>query len=191
MKKSLVPLMCALGVLAFVLGACGSDTSDTTAASPSQTFSPSKGDGADDSAEADDPTFQDGVLTTPDLKVQITRYKVIKPGQKGNEYGKKPAIAVWYRATNQSGAKIDPMSAFLFNFNAYQDNDPNRENQLEVGMLPDDRFLDSQMENIKKGGTVENAVAYELDDLKTPVDLVPNDSLGLDNDIGKATYNLR
>lgn len=93
MKKSLVPLMCALGVLAFVLGACGSDTSDTTAASPSQTFSPSKGDGADDSAEADDPTFQDGVLTTPDLKVQITRYKVIKPGQKGNEYGKKPAIA--------------------------------------------------------------------------------------------------
>ena len=79
---------------------------------------------------ADDPTFQDGVLTTPDLKVQITRYKVIKPGQKGNEYGKKPAIAFWYRATNLSGAKIDPMSAFLFNFNAYQDNDPNRETSL-------------------------------------------------------------
>lgn len=58
-------------------------------------------------------------------------------------------------------------------------------------MLPDDRFLDSQMENIKKGGTVENAVSYELDDLKTPVDLVANDSLGLDDDIGKATYNLR
>jgi hypothetical protein len=131
------------------------------------------------------------LFTTPDLKVQITRYKVIKPGQKGNEYGKKPVIAFWYKATNVSGAKVDAMSAFLFNFNAYQDNDPNRENELDVGMLPDDRFLDSQMENIKKSGTVENAVAYELDDLKTPVDLIANDSLGLDDDIGKATYSLR
>ena len=41
-----------------------------------------------------------------------------------------------------------------------------------MGSLPDDRFLDSQTENIKKGGTVENAIAYELDDLVTPVDLV-------------------
>jgi Domain of unknown function (DUF5067) len=133
-------------------------------------------------------TFKNGVLTTPELKIQITRYKVIKAGQKGNEYGEKPVIAFWYKTTNLSGAKVDPTTGFL-SFNAYQDNNPNAENELEVGSLPDDRFLDSQLENIKKGGTVENAVAYELDDLDTPVDLVATE--GLDEVIGKATYKLR
>ncbi len=154
-----------------------------------QTFSPSEADGADDSPSEDGPTFQNGVLTTEDLKIEITRYKVIKAGQKGNEYGEKPVIAFWYKTTNRSGAKVDPMD-FLFNFEAYQDNNPNAENELDVGMLPDDRFLDSQMENIKKGGTVENAIAYELDDLHTPVDLVAADILGLEV-TGKATYTLR
>jgi hypothetical protein len=36
---------------------------------------------------------KNGVLTTPDLKIHITRYKVIKAGQKGNEYGEKPVLA--------------------------------------------------------------------------------------------------
>lgn len=56
--------------------------------------------------------------------------------------------------------------------------------------LPDNRFLQTQSENIKKGGTVESAVAYELDDLKTPVDLVASVNLGLDT-IGKVTYLLK
>ena len=142
-----------------------------------QTFSPSEGDGADDSPSEDGPTFQNGVLTTPDLKIEITRYKVIKAGQKGNEYGEKPVIAFWYKTTNLSGDKVDPTD-FIYNFKAYQDNNPNAENELDVGSLPDDRFLDSQTENIKKGGTVENAMAYELDDLDTPVDLVAADILG-------------
>jgi hypothetical protein len=189
MKKSLIPLICALGVLAFLLGACGSESGDTKAGNASQTFSPSEGDGADDSPSADDPTFKNGVLTTSDLTIQITRYKIIKAGQKGNEYGKKPVIAFWYETTNLSGAKVDPTTGFVLNFKAYQDNNPNRENELDVGSLPDERFLDSQTENIKKGGTVENAIAYELDDLKTPVDLVA--TKGLDEVIGKATYRLR
>ena len=58
-----------------------------------------------------------------------------------------------------------------------------------MGSLPDDRFLDSQTEKIKPGGTVEDATAYELDDLVTPVELVATE--GLDEVIGKATYTLR
>jgi hypothetical protein len=179
----------------FAVAGCGGDTRTVTvvetvtveSAASSEAASPSDGAGADDSAE-DGPTFEDGVLATPDLKIQITRHKVIKAGQKGNEYGEKPVIAFWYKTTNRSGAKVDPTD-FLFNFKAYQDNNPNAVNELEVGGLPDDRFLDSQMEQIKKGGTVENAVAYELDDLVTPVDLVATE--GLDEVIGKATYKLR
>lgn len=188
MKKSLIPLICASTALAFLLGACSTLNIETKDGNSSQTFSPTEGRGADNSPSADRSTFQNGVLTTPDVKIQITRYKVIKAGQKGNDYGKKPVIAFWYKTTNLSGAKVDPMTAFLY-FNAYQDNNPNAYNELDVGSLPDERFLDSQSENIKKGGTVENAVAYELDDLSTPVDLVATEAL--DEVIGKATYKLR
>jgi hypothetical protein len=134
-------------------------------------------------------TFKNGVLTTPELKIQITRHEIIEVGQKGNEYGEKPVIAFWYKTTNLSGGKVTPMD-YLLHFTAYQDTNPNAENELGVGSLPDDRFLDSQTENIKKGGTIENANAYELDDLDTPVDLVASESL-LDDGIGKATYKLR
>jgi hypothetical protein len=170
-------------------GAGSGPNSHANGGNLSQALSPSAGGGADNSPSADAPRFTNGVLTTPDLKIQITRYKVIGAGQKGNEYGKKPVIAFWYKTTNLSGAKIDSAESFIFNFNAYQDNNPNRENKLDVGSLPDERFLDSQTENIKKGGTVEDAVAYELDDLVTPVDLVATE--GLDEVIGKATYKLR
>jgi hypothetical protein len=189
LRNSLLSPICVSLALAFLLGACGSEGSDPPSSNASQTFSPSENDGADDSPGTDEAAFKNGVLTTPDMKVQITRYKIIKPGQKGNEYGKKPVIAFWYKATNLSGKKLDPNIAFILPFKAYQDNNPNAENELEVGSLPDNRFLDSQMENIKKGGTVENATAYELDDLVTPVDLVATE--GFDEVIGKATYKLR
>jgi hypothetical protein len=133
-------------------------------------------------------SFEDGVLTTPELKIQITRHKIIEVGQKGNEYGNKPVIAFWYKTTNLTDADVSPMD-FLYYFTAYQDNNPNAENEIGVASLPDDRFLDTQTENIKKGGTVENAMAYELDDLVTPVDLVATE--GLDDVIGKATYKLK
>jgi hypothetical protein len=134
------------------------------------------------------PTFENGVLTTLDMKIQITGYKAIEAGQKDNEYGDKPVIAFWYTTTNLSDDDVTPTDFILY-FNAIQDNDSNAVNELEVGSLPDDRFLDSQMETIKKGGTVENAVAYELDDLVTPVELVATE--GLDEVIGKATYTLK
>jgi len=118
----------------------------------------------------------------------ITRYKVIKVGQKGNEYGEKPVIAYWYKTTNVSGEETDPTTAWILTFKAFQDNNSNAENELNIASLRDEKFLDSQTENIKKGGTVENAVGYELDDLVTPVDLVATE--GLDDVIGKTTYKL-
>jgi hypothetical protein len=124
------------------------------------------------------------------MKIVITAHKVIPVGKKGNEYGSKPVIAFWYKTTRLGDKDIDPSTAWLFNFEAYQDNNPNAENKLGVGSLPDDRFLGTQMETIKKGGTVENAVAYELDDLKTPVALVAGGLFGSD-EIGRATYALK
>ena len=134
-------------------------------------------------------TFQDGFLTTPDLKVAITDYRVIPAGSEGNEYGDGPVIAIWYDTTNlgASDKEITPISAFIPTFEAFQDNDPNIENSLSVGALPDFTFLETQTASIKPGGTIANAVAYELSDTTTPVDLVAK---GINGEIGRMTFNL-
>lgn len=162
--------------------------SSTVAASPDSSASTQAPD--TDDAGSDESTFKDGVLTTSDVKIVITKHKIIPAGEKGNEYGDKPVIAFWYKITNLTEKETSPME-WIYVFSAYQDNNPNAENELDVAGLPDDRFLDSQTENIKKGGTVENAVAYELDDQTTPVELVANDSLGFGDDLGRITYELK
>ncbi|MEV7632908.1 DUF5067 domain-containing protein [Microbacterium sp. NPDC089318] len=139
-------------------------------------------------APAED-TFENQTLTTPEVVIKITDVKTIPVGEVGNEYGEKPVIAFWYDTTNIAGESIDPL-IWINYFSAYQDNNPNAENELQPGMLPDDRFGESQMEKIKKGGTVANAVSYELDDTTTPVKLVAADMFG-ESEIGSMTFELK
>ena len=195
MKKSLGISVCAASALTLLLSGCGGSTANSGETSTSTT--PTTAESTDAAASeapaseapASDTSFVDGVLTTPEMKIVITDNKVIQPGKKGNEYGEKPVMAFWYEITNLSGGDVSPMN-WIYVFTAYQDNNPNAENELNVGSLPDDAFLDSQTETIKKGGTVENAVAYELDDLKTPVELVASDDLGM-TEIGRETYPVK
>ena len=127
------------------------------------------------------PSFKDRRIVTDDFTIEITDYKVIQVGDTGNEYGDSPVIAFWYNTTNTSGNKIDPDSAWIYVVKAYQDNDPNAENELQTALLPDDQFIDTQTQNIKPGGTVANAMAYQLTDTTTPVTLkVTNGILGSD-----------
>lgn len=134
--------------------------------------------------------FKDGEAKLNDLKIKITETKVIPVGEVGNEYGEKPVFAIWYDTTNLSDKEIDPTIAWSAVFTAIQDNNPNAVNELNVGSLPDDKFLDTQLENIKKDGTVQNAVAYELDDLETPVTLVANQGIAGD-ELGRQDYAVK
>lgn len=122
--------------------------------------------------------FKDGEVKLEDLKIKITDTKVIQPGEKGNEYSDKPIFAIWYDTTNLSDKEINPGIAWMVVFQAIQDNNPNSVNEINVGGLPDEQFMDSQFEVIKKDGTVSNAVAYELDDLETPVKLIATQGVG-------------
>ncbi|MEH7107797.1 DUF5067 domain-containing protein [Bacillus sp. JJ1764] len=134
--------------------------------------------------------FKDNEARLNDLKIKITETKVIQPGETGNEYGEKPLFAIWYETTNLSDKDIDPISAWMAVFEAVQDNNPNAVNTLEVGGLPDNQFQDSQLETIKKDGTVPNAVAYELDDLETPVTLIATQ--GIDGDkLGEKSFDIK
>lgn len=208
-KKTFLPFA-TIAALALALSGCGNSAPESEAApsaaeaptseavsrqtaEPKTTTAPSEPDNdatnasdTDAGGSASEALFVDGVLTTPELKIVITEHKVIPAGEEGNEYGDTPVIAFWYETTNLTDADVSPMD-FIFYFEAYQDNNPNAENTLEVAGLPDDRFLDTQTETIKKDGTVENAMAYELDDETTPVDLVASDFI---TEFGTTTYDL-
>ena len=138
----------------------------------------------------DDIYFKDNVAKIEDLMIEITETKVIQPGDEGNEYGEKPVLAIWYETTNFTDKDIDPITAWIAVFTAIQDNDPNMINELNVGSLPDESHLDTQMNTIKKNGTLENSIAYELDDLETPVTLVANQGL-MGDELGRQDYEIK
>ena len=172
--------------LCLTLAACGGPSASDT---DSMSSAPSVQSAVlqESQSTSDGPSFADGVLTCEDYTITITDYRVIQPGQEGNEYGEKPVIAFWYDTTN-TGAESDlnASTAWILVFEAVQDNDPNVVNTLNVGMLPDDQYLDSQLQSIKVGGTVPNAIAYELDDEITPVTLTAKDILG--SEYGSQTF---
>ncbi|MFP7242388.1 DUF5067 domain-containing protein [Pediococcus pentosaceus] len=109
------------------------------------------------------------LIELTDVNIKVTKTEIIPAGEQGNEYGDKPVIAFWYETTNKSDKEIDPTSAWIATFEAYQDTDKAQVNKLNMGSLPDEAFLDSQTENIKKGATAKNAISYELDSTTEPV----------------------
>ncbi|MQS88694.1 DUF5067 domain-containing protein [Companilactobacillus mishanensis] len=134
--------------------------------------------------------FKNNKLIMTDVDITITKTKIIQVGETGNEYGEKPVIAFWYTTKNKSNKEINPNTAWIAAFTAIQDNNKNQVNELDMGILPDDQFLDTQSENIKKNGTVESAVAYDLDDDTTPVKLTATKGIGGPK-LGTMTYEIK
>lgn len=202
MKKLLL-----FGVSAVLLAACGDTVSEESVSSETielEVVSTSESvveditseDSTDESIESEadkkdgEVGFDGTVAEIDDVKVVITDYKIIQPGEIGNEYGEVPVIAFWYDATNKSDKDINAMIAWLVIFSAIQDNDPNMVNELNVGSLPDDAHLDSQSKTIKKDGTVSNSVAYELSDSETPVTLIATKEFS-GEEIGRYDYRVQ
>lgn len=193
MKKRLILLVALTMILTLV--ACGGDTSDTDTNGEANTETKEVVEEDTQSEETeevveDEIYFKDNEVKIEDLKIKITDTKVIPVGEAGNEYGENPVFAIWYETTNLTDDDINPTTAWMVVFTAIQDNDPNAINELNVGSLPDENHLDSQLETIKKDGTVENSVAYELDDLETPVTLVATQGL-MGDEIGRQDYDIK
>lgn len=143
-------------------------------------------------SNSEEKSFHDNLFEDDEVKIEITKYEVIPAGDKKYSeynYEEKPVIAFWYKVTNKTSNDVDPSTAWILRFRAIQDNDPNKINELDVSSLPDDKYLDSQSETIKEGGTVECCCGYLLDDQKTPVTLKATDIVG--NDYGSQDYAVK
>lgn len=104
-------------------------------------------------------------------EITITNIKILQPGE-GANFMDKPLFSIWYSFRLDEKAKpMTSMIAWIEGVKVVQDNNPNTTNELMLGALPDTAFLNSQMDEIKPGGTVEYAVGYPITDLETPITL--------------------
>lgn len=133
-------------------------------------------------ATAAEANFDGKMLRGNSYSVHITEHKVIQPGEAGNEGGDKPLIAFYFdtlvNSTYDNSAPLTPSIAWTLNFHAVQDNDPNKVNELQFGVLNDATAETNSYAEIKPGGTVSSAVAYQLTDTTTPVKLIAGDLTG-------------
>ena len=136
--------------------------------------------------------FKNNTARLDDLKIKITNTKVIKVGEPGNEYGNKPVLAIWHEITNLGDEQTTAVKAWAKIFTATQNtsSDLDSVKELRVGYNPEYDYLDTEMEIIKKGDKVKNAIAYELNDLETPVTLIARN--GLNGDIiGEQIFDIK
>jgi len=186
LTKSRLAVTGLLAAVALSLAACGSPAS--TGGAPASSDEPTKVETVDGGNEVTE-SFKDGVLVTEDFTIKITDTKVIPVGAKGNEYGDKPVIAFWYDITNTGGEKVTSFD-WIYSFKAFQDTDPSVVNELDVASAPDDSLLETQGAEIKKGATIQGAIAYELDDTTTPVELVASIDLGM-SELGRQVFEIK
>lgn len=136
--------------------------------------------------------FRNNTARLDDLKIKITNTKVIKVGEPGNEYGTNPVLAIWHEITNLGNEQTTAVKAWAKIFTATQNtsSDLDSVKELRVGYNPEYDYLDTEMEIIKKGDKVKNAIAYELNDLETPVTLIARN--GLNGDIiGEQIFDIK
>lgn len=187
MRKKLLAFALVFA-LVFALCACGAAAPETKA-TPEPTAEPTA-EPTPEPTEEPTPaaTFDGTVYEDDEARIEIIGYEILEVGSEYNKYGDVPLICFKYTVTNLSGGDISAASKWMFNFRAYQDNNPNFLNALDIGMQSNADYYDTEYEQIKKGGTVENVITYELDDEETPVTLVAKDYYG--NEVGSKDFDI-
>ena len=132
--------------------------------------------------------FDGTTANLQDVKIKITGVKFYQGDETTNG---KNVICFDYTITNKADKDVNALTGWQAVFNAYQDN-KNTEGKLEVAPMPSDtsdQILQEQDQSIKKGGSVQCRMAYELDSNKKPV--VLKATKGYDGTfLGKKTFKL-
>lgn len=114
--------------------------------------------------------LKDKTAVLDDINVKVLETEFIPKGT--YEGQDKDQLGIIYEVKNKSDKEIDAISGWLATFEATQDT-KDTVHKLNVGGLPNlekyTPFLDTQLDTIKKDGTLKNGVAYDLEDTTTPV----------------------
>lgn len=167
MRKKLLVLALVFA-LVFALCACGAAAPETKA-TPEPTAEPTP----EPTVEPKPNAMFDGMVYEDDeARIEIIGCEILEVGSEYNKYGDVPLVCFKFNVTNLSDGDVSASGKWIDTFRAYQDNDPNFLNELNVGSQENIAYHDTAFASIKKGGTVESVMTYELDDEETPVTLV-------------------
>jgi hypothetical protein len=176
--KSIRILSTLLAVMVvFGLTACGGNNGSGTSASNQVSTDPTENPTSTPTGNVTNETvststFDNGVLKTDRLKIEITDYKVIEAE---NKYV-PPLLAIWFSVTNFTDSALKPGSAWSSRITGYLDE--SLENRLSLTNVPDDPLNDYLDIVIAKGDTVQCCIAYMIKDDTTLVMLVGSESAG-------------
>lgn len=171
MRKKLLALALVFA-LVFALCACGAAAPETKA-TPEPTADPTAEPTAEPTVEPKPNAMFDGMVYEDDeARIEIIGCEILEVGSEYNKYGDVPLVCFKFNVTNLSDWDVSASGKWIDTFRAYQDNDPNFLNELNVGSQENIAYHDTAFASIKKGGTVESVMTYELDDEETPVTLV-------------------
>lgn len=167
MRKKLLAIALVFA-LVFSLCACG-EAAPETQTTPEPTAAPT----AEPTVEPKPNAMFDGMVYEDDeARIEIIGCEILEVGSEYNKYGDVPLVCFKFNVTNLSDGDVSASGKWIDTFRAYQDNDPNFLNELNVGSQENSAYHDTAFAKIKKGGTVEDVMTYELDDEETPVTLV-------------------
>ena len=173
MKKILAFTLLLLLIIS-MLTACGgnngSGTSTSNQASTTPTVNPTQKPTENVTNETvSTSTFENGILTTDRLKIEITDYKVI-------DLDGWIILGIWFSVTNFTDGALKPGNAWNLLITGYRDE--NMENRLSLTNVPDDPLNDYLDTVIAQGDTVQSCIAYMIKDDTTLVTLVGSESVG-------------
>lgn len=171
-----------------LLGACGANESKESSKTQSEkTAKTAKKEEKKVTTNA----LKNNTVVLNDIDIKVLETEFIPKGT--YEEQKKDQLAIIYEVKNKTNKEIDPSSGWFAVFEGTQDS-KDAIRKLDVGSLPNmDKYqfaLDSQLDIIKKGGTVKNAIAYNLEDIKTPVILKATKGIGGEK-LGEIKVNLK
>lgn len=189
-----------LGVCGAVLGACGNNetkednpTEKASIATESSTEVSSE-TSESESSETDNPSdvgFKDDVLKIDMATLKILSTEILPPDSAA--YRDNNQLVFTYEVTNDSEEGIQASTVWIACFEALQEGSDTI-NKLDVGMTPQDgkyeEYREHEMDDIKPGGTVKAVIAYDLEDMSTPVVLKATQGIGGEY-LGEKTIELK
>lgn len=133
--------------------------------------------------------FKDNKLEVPRLTIDITDYHVVPAKNSGTGLGQKPLIVFDFDITNKTDEPMSPADFILF-FDAVQNTPDDADPSLDIGFDEDSESPDIGFDEMSRGETQHSSIAFELNNEKSPVQLVATEEFDL-NEIGRQEFDIQ
>ena len=142
-------------------------------------------------------SFANNILENDEVKIEVTKWEVLAPGEYGNLNRSRPIVVFWYTITNKDDNSTNGMNVkfeWEYQFKLFQDNDPDYIDYFDFSdsaTLYDDNDKFDLCEDgldLKIGESASSLVGYELSDKETPITMIARSKYG--RELGSVEFDI-